>query len=220
MDKNGKKRKIQDIPKEDFIVCKRCEKRFEIIETCFAKQISLINNYSNRKDFFEVLNFGSNKVLHSLNLDHNLFKLFWYSVIWRISISSHSYFKNFELPNDVENEIRIYLDNNLREIHADFMNNLKGMKSFPKYHIIAYKPDKKKRDVIGLLKAFRMSVDHFGIFTSDTILFFYLNNIKLDHTLNLMSNKYESTVKIVLTTPEQWKMINSNVIEHRLLNKK
>ena len=215
----GAKRKIQDIPKEDFILCKNCEKKFEIIETYFSKKIELINNYSNRKDIFEVINFGSNRVLHCLNLDHNLFKLFWYSVIWRVSISSHQYFKNFELPNDIENELRIFLNTNLNEIHTDFIQNLVKIKSFPKYHIIAFKPDSQKREIIGLLTAFRMSPDHFGIFTSDTILFFYLNNKKLDHTLHLMSNKYESTVKLVLTNSKQWKEINSNVIRHRLLKK-
>ena len=47
IDKNGTGKKVQDTPKEDFILCKTCEKRIEILETYFARVIEEIHNYKN-----------------------------------------------------------------------------------------------------------------------------------------------------------------------------
>ena len=63
-----------------------------------------------------------------------------------------------------------------------------------------------------------MSKDRFGIFTSDIILFFYLNENKMDFQTKLISNKDGEIVKFVLADSIQWKEIRSAVIEHRLLN--
>ena len=80
IDRKGRNRKIQDTPKENFILCKSCEKRFEILETLYSKKINSINNYINLKDKFQITEFGNNKILKCLNINPTGFKLFIYSL--------------------------------------------------------------------------------------------------------------------------------------------
>ena len=68
----------------------------------------------------------------------------------------------------------------------------------PEYHLIAYKQKVDRKDFSGILTAFQMSKDRFGIFTSDMILFFYLNENKMDFQTKLISNKDGEIVKFVL----------------------
>ena len=218
VDKSGKPRKIQDIPKQDFLICSLCEKRMEILETYFAKKLIAINDYTNRKDKFKISEIGPNKILSCLDLNPLLFKLFYFSMIWRLSITSNSLFKGFKLPNEVESEIGSFLDSNLYPTHKELLKNLNSIKSYPKYHLMAYKHKDGEKNFAGILTAFRMSEDHFGIFTSDMILFFYLNDNKIDYLSNLMSNKDDGIVKFILADSIQWKSNSSAVVEHRLLN--
>jgi len=218
VNKSGKHRKIQDIPKQDFLVCTSCEKRFEILETYFSRKLISINDYTNKKEKFEISDIGPNEILTCLDLNPSLFKLFYYSMIWRLSLTSHFVFENFKLPNEVESEIGLFLDKNLYSTHQALLDNLNSIKSLPEYHLVAYKHKDKQKNFIGILTAFQMSKDHFGIFTSDMILFFYLNNNKIDFLTNLISNKQNEIVKFVLADSIQWKDISSAVVKHRLLN--
>ncbi|WP_299432025.1 hypothetical protein [uncultured Maribacter sp.] len=220
VNKSGKTRKIQDIPKQDFLICTVCEKRMEILETYFAKKLVSINDYNNRKDKFKIIKIGPNEILNCLDIDPLLFKLFYFSIIWRVSVTSNSSFKNFKLPIKIESEIGSFLNDNLFSSHKNLLKNLSLIKSYPKYHLIVYKNKEAKSLFSGILTAFRMSEDHFGIFTSDMILFFYLNDNKIDYLSELISNKEDGKVKFVLTNSNQWKDINLAVIEHRLLNNK
>ncbi len=219
VDKKGKTKKIQDIPKEDFLICEICEKRFEVLETYFSKKLIGLRDYNNRKDKFEILKIGSNNILKCLDLDPFLFKLFYYSMIWRLSITSHSIFNNFQLPSEIELEIGTFLNDNLFEKHQELLQNFKSIKNYPEFHLIAYKPEAGNKDFSGILTAFQMSDDHYGIFMSDMILFFYLNNNKIDHLLELISNKGKGNVKFIIANSIQWRDISSAVVHHRLLNK-
>lgn len=218
LDRRGKPIKIQDIPKQDYLLCSACEKRIGILETYFARKLIAINDYSNRKDQFEITKIGQNKILKCLKLNPILFKLFYLSVIWRLSVTSNPSFENFELPNEIESEIGSFLNINLYPKHEELLNNVGLIKAFPSYHLIAYKHQDGPKKFAGILTAFRMSEDHFGLFTSDMIVFFHLNDNKVDHISKLISNKDNGTVKFILTDSNQWRSISSAVIQHHLLH--
>ena len=218
VDRSGKPRKIQDIPKQDYLICSDCEKRIGILETYFAKKLIAINDYQNRKDKFEISEIGPNKILNCLDLNPLLFKLFYLSMIWRLSKTFSPLFKNFKLPTDIESEIGSFLNTNLYPTHRELLENITLIKSFPEYHLMAYKQKVGRKNFSGILTAFQMSKDHFGIFTSDMILFFYLNENKMDFQSKLISNRDDGIVKFVLADSIQWRGISSAVIEHRLLN--
>jgi hypothetical protein len=218
VDRGGKTKKIQDIPKEDFLICQTCEKKFEILETYFSKKLVGLRDYSNRKTQFEISQVGPNKLLNCLDLNPFLFKLFYFSLIWRLSITSNPLFKNFKLPKDIESEIGTFLDRNLFVKHQELLDNFDLIRQYPDYHLIAYKPEVGNKTFAGILTAFRLSEDHYGIFTSDMILFFYLNDKQIDKLSEFISNKEKDIVKFVLANSDQWKKIGSAVVKHRLLN--
>lgn len=218
VDRGGKTKKIQDIPKEDFLICQTCEKRFGILETYFSKKLIGLRDYSNRKTQFEISQVGPNKLLYCLDLNPFLFKLFCFSIIWRLSITHNPLFKNFKLTENIESEIASFLDKNLFQKHKELLDNFDLIQKYPEYNMIAYKPEEGNRNFIGILTAFKMSEDHYGIFTSDMILFFYLNDNQIDQLSKFISNKEKDKVKFVLANSEQWKNIGSAIVKHRLLN--
>ena len=147
-----------------------------------------------------------------------LFKLFYFSIIWRLSITSNPLFENFKLPENVELEIGNFLNENLYSVHQDLLKGFESIQIYPEYHLMAYKPKTGRRNFTGILTAFQMSEDHYGIFTSDMILFFHLNENKIDNLSKLISNKGIDNVKFILADSTQWKGIGSAVVKHRLLN--
>jgi hypothetical protein len=216
--KGGKSKKIQDTPKQNFMICKSCEKRLEILETYFSRKLIGLRDYGNRKDKFETSEIGPNLILNCLDLNPFLFKLFCFSMIWRLSITSNPFFKNFKLPEKLELEIADFLNKNLQSTHQDLINGLELIKTYPKYHLLVYKQKIGNESFKGILTAFQMSEDHYGIFTSDMILFFYLNENLIDDLSKLISNMGTDKVKFVLANSSQWKGIGKAVIKHRLLN--
>src|SRR5690606_9376272 len=54
IDIRGKQSKIQDIPKEHYIFCSKCEKRFSRLEHYFSLKINSIHNHSNEKNRFKI----------------------------------------------------------------------------------------------------------------------------------------------------------------------
>ncbi|RMB60488.1 hypothetical protein EAX61_06610 [Dokdonia sinensis] len=218
VDRSGKAVKVQDIPKQDFLFCSVCEKRIEILETYFARKLIAINDYRNRKEKFEEIEIGPNKILVCLDLNPLMFKLFYFSMIWRLSITANSIFKNFKLPKKIELEIGSFLDVNLKPTHKELLKNLSVIQSFPSYHLMAYKRKDGPKKFAGILTAFQMSKDHFGVFTSDIILFFHLNENKIDTISRLISNKENKLVKFILADSEQWRNVSLSIVQHRLLN--
>jgi len=101
---------FQDSPKEDYIFCPDCETLIsKKYETPIAKEF--YSNRDNPRHFFSVFHipYQSYRVFH--RIDYQLFSKFLYSLIFRASISSLDYFANFHLSNDVTNEFRrILLD--------------------------------------------------------------------------------------------------------------
>ena len=74
--KGGGNRKIQDIPKEDFLFCSNCEQKFSILETYFSRKLMSINDFKNRKSDFRLTRVYFNKLLIPKNLNPIFFKLF------------------------------------------------------------------------------------------------------------------------------------------------
>ena len=218
-EKGGKSKKIQDIPKQDFLICRPCEKRFEILETYFSRKLMSLRDYANRKDKFEISQIVPNQILSCLDINPFLFKLFYFSMIWRLSVTISPLFKNFKLPENVELEIGNFLNNNLYHTHQDLLNGFESIQIFPEYHLVAYKKNSGGKSFKGIFTAFQMSEDHYGVFTSDMILFFYLNEKKIDDLSKLISNKGVDNVKFILANSTQWREIGSAILKHRLLNK-
>lgn len=85
-----------DTPRENYILCPSCEQYFSVIETYISN--NLYNNLwrEKLKGIDKIyLNDEVWKIYKGVN--PKIFHLFFYSIVWRCSISNHLFFKNFKL---------------------------------------------------------------------------------------------------------------------------
>ena len=107
--------KIQDSPKEDYILCTECEELFSVAERYVANSFyNLYKNPAALADFTII----ENKVdeldnMLAAKVHPILFKLFIYSLVWRASISNHAIFSNFKLKAQDEENLRQVLNDYL-----------------------------------------------------------------------------------------------------------
>ncbi|MBN1972558.1 MAG: hypothetical protein JW787_02895 [Sedimentisphaerales bacterium] len=89
---NKQSKIIQDVPKE-YLLCYKCEQHFgNNYEKYFKETIHL------SRQRVEIIQ--NNNIVTIRNLDYGKIKLFLLSVLWRMSISSLTWFTNLSLGND------------------------------------------------------------------------------------------------------------------------
>lgn len=142
--------KINDLPKDPNIFCKKCEHKFELIETLASRILRNLDEKNNYQDlYFEYSDFGN----HIIELKRNVeeFNLFIISLIWRVSISNHYTFQSFKLPSILENDLRIMLFENTKDTHDEYKVKNNTNLSF-QYLII--KPEDRNEYTRGHLSTF------------------------------------------------------------------
>lgn len=214
--KTGKSFKVQDTPKENNILCKKCEKRIEHIETLFARKITSINNFNNLGNEFNLVQLGGNKILECLNINPTSFKIFIYSIIWRASISKIPEFDKFKLPKDIENKLRFFLNKNLHHKHSNLIESFNKVVDIPEYHFNMLKPLVRSDFTRGIFSAYQIEPNQFGVFTVDFIIFFHPKEDSLNPLLKFVSNKQNDKVRLVLVETGTWKELNNSVV-YRML---
>ncbi|WP_435254522.1 hypothetical protein [Tenacibaculum sp. A30] len=216
INRKGKIRKIQDTPKENFILCKNCEKRLEYLETLISRKITSINNYNNLNDKFKIKEYGKNKILECLNINPIGFKLFIFSIVWRTSVSSLPEFETFKLDDKTENELRLLLDKTLKNSHSELVNSISKTNDFTNFHYCVFKPLMRNEFSRGIFTAYKMAEFQFGIFTVDYIIFFYSNKKDMNPAFEFVSNFQNEKLLITLTGTDDWKMLNELVVRKML----
>jgi hypothetical protein len=98
----------------DYIFCDSCEKRLGHLETIYSADVH------QKIDGYKI---ESNQII-SIENSSALISLFWYSVIWRLSVCNNTVFK-LKAPD--EGKLRIYLDNNVKTSVGDQKKHLKNM---------------------------------------------------------------------------------------------
>jgi len=220
MRKTGKAFKIQDTPKENNILCKACERRFEFIETLFSRKITSINNFTNLKNDFNIVVLGKNKILECLKVNPTSFKIFIYSIIWRASISKLEEFDKFKLPEGVEDKLRFFLNKNLCLSHSELINSFDKIVDIPEYHFIVFKPVFRNESTRGILSAYQIDLNKFGVFTVDFSIFFHVKDESIDPLSEIVSNKQNDKVRLVLAGTDAWRELNNSVVYRMLKNNK
>lgn len=217
--KNGKGRNIQDTPKENNILCKSCEKRIEIIETYFARKIVDIHNYKNQKEKFVQNKIASQEFLICKNINPKAFKLFIYSIIWRASISNLNEFLKFKIEKNIENEIRHFLNKNLKKDHKELLEDLKEINSTPDYNFVVFKPIINENTSRGIFTAFNTGPNSHLLMIVDFAIYFFADENNLDFSFRYFSNKQNEFVIIALADIEKWNELNKNIVYKMLKNK-
>ncbi len=201
----------QDIPKQSFILCSICEKKFNVQETDFANLIvKLIDNYPSYPNAFNQLYINGQEYLQCKKLKPVILKLFLYSIIWRCSISSLESFNNFKLPIKVEEEIRRYLFSYSGTKLNYNTNILEILDNQPDYHLVLIKSKIKTNEI---LAAANFGQTAHIIFMGDFLLFFYTTELPIIPGHENYSNKQNENAIIVIGSTEKWQTLTNLIID-------
>ncbi|MCX2681057.1 hypothetical protein OOZ15_13980 [Galbibacter sp. EGI 63066] len=213
IDITGKQSKIQSIPKEDFIFCSNCEKRFERLETYFARKLTSIHNYTNEKDKFKVHSGGVNSILECFKVSYNALKLFNYSLVWRASISNHFLFEKYKLPESYEEKLRGILDANLFISHSGLINNFNEIQDDTGLDSYFFKCKVKNEFSRGPFSTYQIGENAFGLFLVDFIVYTYTNKQSIPKEFDIISDIQDENALIVMASVENWREINNESIK-------
>ncbi|MBN4081734.1 hypothetical protein JYU23_01245 [bacterium AH-315-C07] len=104
-------RVFQDSPKEDYLLCKGCEKKIGEWEGQFASEF--FNKFKNEKHNNEFTWLKTSRGIKygiSPDIDYLNFKLTCYSMLWRAHISAHTCFADLRITEERGEEIRQVLN--------------------------------------------------------------------------------------------------------------
>lgn len=204
----GKGRKIQDTPKENFILCASCEKRIEILETYFARFIEEMHSYKDLSQKFNVAKIGTQYYIECNDVHPVLFKLFLYSLVWRASISSLIEYSRFNLNKPDEERIRQFLDSNLTSTKTSLFEALNNIIDIPLYHSCLIKPKEKSTSSRGIFSISSMSDTAHVLLLVDFLVFFYTDEESIGSVLERFSNKQNKKVIVTLGETAAWLDLN------------
>jgi len=189
----------------DFIFCKICEKKFKVVE-----------------DYFKTIHLELDKKLIPENIDANITRLFFYSLLWRASILK---FQNFTINEKINESLRIILNNNLEQTLNETIekaNKDKSIRNYPLAIIKTPKPEQTTSNLIFLHPDLSMP---YTCFINDYIVLFYERNTHVNsrfRKLFLMdglvfpysiTNYNETKFYIDFMTGTKWSIIKVKLID-------
>jgi hypothetical protein len=216
INRQGKGRKTQDTPKDDFILCTTCEKRLEVLETEFARIIEEVHAYKDLPKKFTIFKIGTQQYLECEDIHPTLYKLFLYSLVWRASISKLFEYLPFKLDKLSEERIRNFLNLNLTTGKRLLLETLDDIKGIPLYHSCIIKPKDKSISSRGIFSVSSMSDTAHILLLVDFAIFFYTDEISIGNVLERFSNKQNKKVIITLGETEPWLGLNQLYISKML----
>lgn len=203
-------RKDKDI-KEDFILCRDCEKKLSFIENIFCAEITNKIEIEKYNQNFTKSNTQKRYFLECKKVNPIVFYLLIYSVIWRASISTQIIYEHFKIDNDSLEDLRFFMDLFLPTlINHEFPQNQKQWESmvencqdifvyFP-FHLVKAENLAEKTGTYQFFD--NLSKSPYHIMIGEYIIFPFFhdlefsddffemkNEIDLDNAIN---NKYES----------------------------
>lgn len=213
--KDFTRRKLNDIPKDQFIFCNGCEEKLLLIEGIVSRDLSNIDKKENFNNLFSIKYEFGNQVL-SLNRNSKIFNLFVISLIWRASISNHILFEKFSLPTVYENQLREILINFLcsRKDEYDFIPSL----DFD-FKYVMIKPEYRNQNSRGHFSTASTSKNIHMLFLVNFYICLYLGEELIPLPMyNYCNSKLENFV-IILSENDKWKNLNKIALD-QIFNKK
>jgi hypothetical protein len=220
IEKSGKRQKVQDIIKEDFLLCPRCEKGLSIFETYCIIRLDRFNDLRHFSKF-EKFKKGDFEYFESKELDIKVFNLFIYSIVWRISVSESYAFGGFKLPIAEEEKLKSLLRNFIESRQEKLLARLDELQVVPNHGHAIIRPKKKLRPPNAMLSAASMDGWLHEVHLVDYILFYSTDKEKFINSLKeLDNNNLKNRVKVGLSSPESWKTYSIKMIKDALKRNK
>ena len=115
----------QSTMKENYLMCPECEARIGLLERYMANGFfKLYRNPSRIVEFPKSIALSDRlEMINMPNINSDLFNLFSYSIFWRVA-NSIEHYPNYNLPEDVNEELRQQLD-----LHISYEWNSIAIKS-------------------------------------------------------------------------------------------
>ena len=210
--KSGEISKSQDIIKEDFLFCTDCEKGFSIFETYCALRLGRFDNLRYYSQFKKCKR-GEFKYFECNEVDIKVFNLFIYSIIWRISISNHYAFLNFNIPAKNEEELRKLIKEYIVTSQSALLDKVDDLTELPSHSHVIIRPKKKLRPPGSMLSAASLGDNIYLLHLVDYLVFYVTEKDKLIQDYKeIDNNNLDRKVRIGLTDPKLWREFNFNLI--------
>ncbi len=206
--RNGVSSKVQDIIKENYILCSECEKGLSIFETYCTFRLERFNNILYHKQYkrFKRVEF---QYFECNNLDIRIFNLFIYSIVWRISISEHNAFQKFQLPIVEEEKLRKVIKDNISKTQNELIDNLGNFSFLPDHSHAMIRPSKKLRPPNSMLSAASLDESIHQLHLVDYLIFYATDKEKLISNFNeINNNNIDRKVRIGLIDSKLWSEFN------------
>ena len=204
------KRKVQDTIKEDHLFCSECEDKFNTLETYISLRLRKVGDNRYLNDF-RILKIENFKYYESLTIRSEIFQLFWYSVVWRGSISNS--LSSFKLDVDDENELRKILIQNIQIKQSDFIDHLDSSTLHLKYPFVLIRPQKFLRPPQSLMAASNVSNCEYWVNLVDYLLIFYKSTASVDKFRAKIVNVNVESPKIGIFPKRDWINFNRPLLE-------
>jgi hypothetical protein len=210
--RSGSKQKIQDITKEDHLLCPKCEKGISLFETYCALRLRQIDNIQHFNSFSHN-KIGEFEYVECKNIDIKIFNLFIYSIVWRASICERIEFNKFSISFQEEEKLRNLLKSFMFSNQNILEENLKSLIELPDHSHVIIKPKHKLRPPNSMLSAASLNSDIHQLFLVDYIIFYLTNKEQLVETFRLIdNNRLNTLVRFGESNTEEWKKYNIEMI--------
>lgn len=210
--KNWKTKKIQDITKEDYLLCPACEKGFSVFENYCSLRLERFNEIRYYQNFKRFKN-GEFEFFECLNLNSNIFNLFIYSIVWRVSVSETFTYNKFKLPQESEDDLRELLHKYIKPNQKELMDVIDDFKLHPKHSHVIIRPNKKLRPPGSMLSAASLNETIHQLHLVDYLIFYILDKTKLSKGfLPIDNNRPHESIRVGLMSPKQWQNLNYDLI--------
>jgi len=214
--KTGKRQKIQDIIKEDYLLCPECEKGISIFETYCISRLDRFNDIRNFNKF-RIFKNGDFEYFESKELDIKIFNLFIYSIVWRTSVSESYAFGSFKLSKIEEEKLKYVLISFIEPSQASLVDRINVLKDLPNHGHIIIRPRKQLRPPNAMLSAASMDGWWHEMHLVDYIIFYFTDKEKMiDGLKQLDNNNLINRVKVGLLSTESWKSYSFDMIKKAL----
>jgi hypothetical protein len=208
----GKKRKVQDIIKEDYIFCPICERGLSIFETYSIHSLERLNNLRYFNEFRKI-KIGNFEFIECKKIDIRLFNLFIYSIVWRVSASDNHAFLNFKLASNDEEQLRLLIKEFITGSQNQLMDNLDRLKSLPKHSHVLIRPTKKLRPPGFMLSGATVNDWTHQLCLVDYLLIYVTDSEKLGDSLKQIDNNtIDRLTRIGLMEPNSWTKYNTDLL--------
>jgi len=212
MDKTGNVRKIQDILKENYILCPVCEKGISVFESYCKLRLERFNDQSFFHQFRKFKK-GSLEFFECLQIDIRLFNLLIYSIVWRVSVSQNYGCLKFKLPDEEEEKLRLILNEYISPSQNELFGRLDKMNSLPSHKHILFRPKKKLRPPQSMLSVSSINEYTHMLHLVDYVLIYATGKSELDTIPEINNNTLNRFVRVGLTEPEHWREFNFNLLK-------